>query len=99
MGAAACVADRIFVTSDNPRNEDPRAIIDAIVSGVPERQRDKVVVEVDRRRAIHLGCAAANPGDVVVIAGRGHEAMQSIAGREIPFSDAQVARELLEVAR
>ena len=99
MGAAACDADRIFVTSDNPRNEDPRAIIDAIVSGVPERQRDKVVVEVDRRRAIHLGCAAANPGDVVVIAGRGHEAMQSIAGREIPFSDAQVARELLEVAR
>ena len=99
MGAAACGADRVIVTSDNPRSEDPQSIIDAIVSGVPPQERGKVVVEVDRRRAIDRACSDAKPGDVVVIAGRGHETMQSVAGREIPFSDALVARELLAAAR
>jgi UDP-N-acetylmuramoyl-L-alanyl-D-glutamate--2,6-diaminopimelate ligase len=99
MGAAACAADRVIVTSDNSRSEDPQAIVDAIVAGVPAPERGKVVVEVDRRRAIKLACAEAVAGDVVVIAGRGHETVQSIGGREYPFSDALVARELLEAAR
>jgi UDP-N-acetylmuramoyl-L-alanyl-D-glutamate--2,6-diaminopimelate ligase len=99
MGAAACAADRVIVTSDNSRSEDPQAIVDAIVAGVPAPERGKVVVEIDRRRAIKVACAEAVAGDVVVIAGRGHETVQSIGGREYPFSDALVARELLEAAR
>jgi UDP-N-acetylmuramoyl-L-alanyl-D-glutamate--2,6-diaminopimelate ligase len=99
MGAAACAADRVIVTSDNSRSEDPQAIVDAIVAGVPAPERGKVVVEIDRRRAIKVACAEAVAGDVVVIAGRGHETVQSIGGREYPFSDAFVARELLEAAR
>ncbi len=99
MGAAACGADRVIVTSDNPRSENPRAIIDAIISGVPAQEQGKVLVEVDRRLAIDRACSDAKPGDVVVIAGRGHETMQSIAGRDIPFSDALVAREVLAAAR
>ena len=99
MGAAACAADSVVVTSDNPRLENPQTIIEAIVAGVPSDERSKLVVEVDRRRAIDLACRTARPGDVVVIAGRGHETMQSIGGREIPFNDADVAREVLGLAR
>lgn len=99
MGAASCLADAVVVTSDNPRNENPQAIVDAIVSGVPADERRKVTVEVDRRRAIEHACANAEPGDVVVIAGRGHETMQSIAGTDVPFNDADVARSVLGVAR
>ena len=95
MGAAAISADSVIVTSDNPRHEDPRAIIDAIVAGVAPTHLHKVAVEVDRRQAIAMACAQAGSGDVVIIAGRGHETVQSIAGRDIAFSDAQVARELL----
>ena len=99
MGAASCLADAVVVTSDNPRNENPQAIVDAIVSGVPADERRKLTVEVDRRRAIEHACANAEPGDVVVIAGRGHETMQSVAGKDVPFNDADVARSVLGVAR
>ncbi|MFM8906506.1 MAG: glutamate ligase domain-containing protein, partial [Actinomycetota bacterium] len=95
MGAAACGADAILVTSDNPRHEDPQSIIAAIVRGIPADERRKLRTEVDRRRAIELACNEAVSGDVVIIAGRGHETVQSVAGREIPFSDAEVARALL----
>ena len=95
MGAAATSADSVIVTSDNPRHEDPQAIIDAIIAGVAPTQRHKVAVEVDRRQAIAMACAEAHSGDVVIIAGRGHETVQTIAGRDIAFSDAQVACELL----
>lgn len=97
MGAAACRADVVIVTSDNPRHEDPNAIIDAIMGGVPHADRARFVVEVDRRRAIQMACAQASAGDVVVIAGRGHETSQSVMGEEIPFNDAEVARSMLEV--
>ena len=95
MGKAACSADRVVVTSDNPRGEDPDAIIQAIVAGIPQPMRDKVTVESDRRRAIEFACANASAGDIVIIAGRGHESTQSIGGREIPFSDAEVARDVM----
>jgi len=99
MGAAACGADTIIVTSDNPRHEDPQSIIAAIVRGIPADERRKLRTEVDRRRAIELACNDAASGDVVIIAGRGHETVQSVAGREIPFSDAEVARALLRGSR
>lgn len=97
MGAAATAADNIIVTSDNPRYESPEAIIDAIVAGIPSADRAKTIVEVDRRHAISRAIADARRGDVVIIAGRGHETMQSVGGSEVPFDDAVVARELLGV--
>lgn len=100
MGAvAAQFGDFIVVTSDNPRTEDPLTIIDAIRAGVPDDYRGDVVLEPDRRRAIAVAFGAARPGDVVVIAGKGHEATQSIGGRVVPFDDRVVARELLGVPR
>ena len=99
MGVASCLADAVFVTSDNPRHENPQGIVDAIVTGVPADERHKLTVEVDRRRAIELACANAARGDVVVIAGRGHETVQSIAGTDVPFNDAEVARSVLGAAR
>jgi UDP-N-acetylmuramoyl-L-alanyl-D-glutamate--2,6-diaminopimelate ligase len=86
------LADRVVVTSDNPRNEQPEAIIDQIVGGAgPDAER-----EVDRRRAIALAARTAEPGDVVVIAGKGHEQGQEFEnGRKEPFDDVTVAREVL----
>ncbi|MFZ0031524.1 MAG: UDP-N-acetylmuramoyl-L-alanyl-D-glutamate--2,6-diaminopimelate ligase [Candidatus Cybelea sp.] len=93
MGAVAAVfADRLYVTSDNPRNEDPQAIADAIVAGIGDRDR---IVELDRRRAIERAIAQARDGDVVLIAGKGHETYQIVGDRVLPFDDAAVAREAL----
>jgi UDP-N-acetylmuramoyl-L-alanyl-D-glutamate--2,6-diaminopimelate ligase len=96
MGSAAVAgADRVIVTSDNPRDEDPLSIIDAIVDGVAERDRARIVVEPDRRVAIGLALAGAHRGDVVVIAGKGHETTQTIGGAVHDFDDRVVARELM----
>ena len=86
------IADRVVVTSDNPRSEDPEEIINEILAGTG----DGVESEVDRRAAIAEAIAGAAPGDVVVIAGKGHEQGQEFAGgRKIPFDDRTVAREIL----
>jgi UDP-N-acetylmuramoyl-L-alanyl-D-glutamate--2,6-diaminopimelate ligase len=96
MGAAASGnADVVVVTSDNPRHEDPTAIIAAAVSGVDRSQVGELHVEVDRRRAIELALGAARHGDIVVIAGKGHEATQTIGDTAHPFDDRTVARELI----
>ncbi|MEA2179877.1 MAG: UDP-N-acetylmuramoyl-L-alanyl-D-glutamate--2,6-diaminopimelate ligase [Solirubrobacteraceae bacterium] len=90
---AGRLADEVVVTSDNPRSEDPDAIIAEIVRGVG---RDDVVVEPDRRAAIELAVTRARAGDVVVVAGKGHEQGQEFAGGEkVPFDDVAVAREAL----
>jgi UDP-N-acetylmuramoyl-L-alanyl-D-glutamate--2,6-diaminopimelate ligase len=92
---AAKLADRVIVTSDNPRSEDPEAIIDAILAGTGQA----VEHNVDRRAAIGLAIAGAGSGDVVVIAGKGHEQGQELeGGRKLPFDDASVAREVLRGA-
>jgi UDP-N-acetylmuramoyl-L-alanyl-D-glutamate--2,6-diaminopimelate ligase len=93
MGDAATrLADRVLVTSDNPRSEEPDAIIDAIMEGASEGAER----EVDRRRAIAMAIESAEPGDVVVIAGKGHEQGQEFEdGRKEPFDDVEVAREAL----
>jgi UDP-N-acetylmuramoyl-L-alanyl-D-glutamate--2,6-diaminopimelate ligase len=93
MGAvAARLADRVYVTSDNPRTEPPRAIADAIVAGIGAHDR---VVELDRRRAIERAIAESQVGDVVLIAGKGHEAYQIVGDRILPFDDAAIARTAL----
>ena len=96
--AAAELSDVPVLTSDNPRSEDPRSIIAQALEGVPEADRDRVVVEADRRFAIGEAFARAKPGDLVVIAGKGHEQGQEFEnGRKVPFDDRDVAR--AELAR
>ncbi len=88
--AAVALADRVIVTSDNPRGEDPLAIIEEILAGAPG-----VDVEPDRAAAIDQAIELAAEGDVVLIAGKGHEQGQELADRKIPFDDREVAREAL----
>ncbi len=92
---AAELADVAIVTSDNPRSEDPLAIIEEIAAGMPSEPE----IEPDRRRAIERAVELAAPGDVVVIAGKGHERGQEIAGRMLPFDDREVAGEALRALR
>ncbi len=92
--AATSLADLTVLTSDNPRSEDPVAIVGEIVPGA-RAGGGAFVVEVDRRAAIRLALAEARPGDVVLIAGKGHESGQELADRTIPFDDRVVAREEL----
>jgi len=91
MGAAAADADIAVFTNDNPRSEDPLAILDAMLAGVPAGAH--VVVEPDRRSAIHQAVGFATAGDVIVVAGKGHEQGQEIAGQVIAFDDRVVVRE------
>jgi UDP-N-acetylmuramoyl-L-alanyl-D-glutamate--2,6-diaminopimelate ligase len=92
MGRVASeLADVAIVTSDNPRSEDPLAIIDEILAGMDRAHE----VEPDRRRAIERAIELAEPGDAVVIAGKGNERGQEIGGRVLPFDDREVAGEAL----
>lgn len=88
---ATTMADLAFLTSDNPRSEDPLAILAEVEAGCTGDPR----TVPDRREAIAAAIAEARPGDVVLIAGKGHEAVQILADRTVPFDDRQVARELL----
>ena len=100
MGAVASrLADHVVITSDNPRSEDPLEIINATMEGVPSDYRGRVVMEPDRRRAIEIAVRRARSGDVVLIAGKGHEMTQTIGDRVLEFDDRAVARELLEALR
>ncbi|HEY9071164.1 MAG TPA: UDP-N-acetylmuramoyl-L-alanyl-D-glutamate--2,6-diaminopimelate ligase [Candidatus Ozemobacteraceae bacterium] len=99
---SATLADITVVTSDNPRKEKPEEIISQIVAGieaVPADKRREVHVEVDRRKAIAMAIELAKPGDVLLIAGKGHETGQTFADRTLPFDDRLVAKELLEGAK
>ena len=90
--AAAELADVAIVTTDNPRSEDPLGIIDEIVRGAGR----ELEVEPDRRAAITRAVGLARAGDVVVVAGKGHEQGQEVGGTVLPFDDRDVAREALE---
>jgi UDP-N-acetylmuramoyl-L-alanyl-D-glutamate--2,6-diaminopimelate ligase len=96
MGRIASeLADVPILTSDNPRSEDPAAIAEAVLAGMS----GEAEVELDRRAAITRAIELAEPGDVVVIAGKGHERGQEIAGRMVPFDDREVASEALRALR
>jgi UDP-N-acetylmuramoyl-L-alanyl-D-glutamate--2,6-diaminopimelate ligase len=91
MGLAAGEgSDFVVATSDNPRSEDPRAILAEIEPGL-KASNVRYTIEPDRTTAIHLALAEAKPHDIVLIAGKGHEKEQILADRTIPFDDAQVA--------
>lgn len=94
-GIGAKLADVVVVTSDNPRTEDPMAIITEVLTGIPEADRSRVTVQPDRYEAIREAIECARAGDMVVIAGKGHEDYQIFADRTIHFDDREVAREVL----
>ena len=99
------LSDTAYLTSDNPRDEDPAAIIADVIAGVDRSPRGSphgdrgvgpgFVVEPERHVAIRRALDSAGPGDVVVIAGKGHETYQEIAGKRVPFDDANEARRAL----
>ncbi|WP_150242496.1 UDP-N-acetylmuramoyl-L-alanyl-D-glutamate--2,6-diaminopimelate ligase [Nocardiopsis quinghaiensis] len=97
--AAARLADQLIITNDNPRTEDPLTIATSMLEGVakvPEDQRARVTVEFDRAEAIRLAVERTQPGDVVVVAGKGHETGQYVKGEILPFDDREVLRAMIE---
>jgi UDP-N-acetylmuramoyl-L-alanyl-D-glutamate--2,6-diaminopimelate ligase len=103
MGAVASrLSDVVVITSDNPRTEDPVRIMEEIKRGVPpasERDEKKTYSVVDRKEAIEFAIRKAQPGDLVLLAGKGHEKTQTIGSQELPFDEAAIAREALERRR
>jgi UDP-N-acetylmuramoyl-L-alanyl-D-glutamate--2,6-diaminopimelate ligase len=95
---AAAGSDLVVVTSDNPRSEDPIAIINEVLVGVRENPAESIV-EPDRAAAIELAIRAARPGDIVLLAGKGHEKVQVLRDRTIPFDDVAVAENVLKELR
>ena len=99
MGKVASdLADVVFITSDNPRLEDASVIAKQIESGCNPTVKKSIYVILERRDAIAQAFSVARSGDIVVIAGKGHESTQTIGANEIEFNDVAVSRELLKVA-
>jgi len=97
MAKIACeLSDKVILTSDNPRSEDPMEIIRQMQSGVPPQHYRKVLAIVDRREAIRTACSLAVPGDLILVAGKGHEKYQEEGGRRTPFDDLQVLQETFD---
>lgn len=94
-GIASQLADVVVITSDNPRNEKPEDIINDIVKGISQSPKAKVIQEPDRARAITSAILMAKHGDIVVLAGKGHESTQEVNGVQTPFSDIDKARDAL----
>ena len=93
--AAADHADLVFVTDDNPRSEAPQAIIQDMQAGMTPRQQQQALVIIDRAEAIKTACQLAQPNDVVLIAGKGHETYQEIQGKRYPFDDREVLKNII----
>ena len=91
---AAKASSRVILTSDNPRNEDPQDIINDMLAGLSDEQKKKTITIVDRKEAIRTACAFAQKGDVVVVAGKGHENYQEIQGVKHHFDDKEVINEI-----
>jgi UDP-N-acetylmuramoyl-L-alanyl-D-glutamate--2,6-diaminopimelate ligase len=98
MAKIACeLSDKVILTSDNPRSEVPETIIAEMQKGVEVLYYKKTISIVDRKEAIKTACSMAKPGDVILVAGKGHEKYQEIKGVKYPFDDMQVLRENLEI--
>lgn len=91
-------SDRVIITSDNPRNEDPQDIINDMLAGLTPEQRRSVITIVDRREAIRTACMMASTGDVILVAGKGHEDYQIIQGVKHHFDDHEVIRECFGIS-
>ncbi len=93
---ASAMSDKLILTSDNPRTEDPQTIISEMESGVGPQHFKKTISIVDRKQAIKTACQLANPNDIILIAGKGHETYQEIQGIRYDFDDMEIVKELLE---
>jgi UDP-N-acetylmuramoyl-L-alanyl-D-glutamate--2,6-diaminopimelate ligase len=97
MGAIASdLSDKVILTSDNPRNEDPEVIINEMEQGVAAQNYKKTMSITDRKQAIKTACQLAQPNDIILIAGKGHETYQEIGGVRHDFDDMKMVKELLE---
>lgn len=92
---AGSLSSRVILTSDNPRSEDPDKIISQMKEGVGATDYKKLLVITDRRQAIHAACAMAREGDIILVAGKGHEKYQEIQGVKHPFDDKEILNEIL----
>jgi len=90
-------SDKVILTSDNPRSEDPEAILDEMFAGIPKSGQRKVMRIVDRKEAIRTACNLAGPQDIILVAGKGHETYQEIKGVKYPFDDKEILIEMLNV--
>jgi UDP-N-acetylmuramoyl-L-alanyl-D-glutamate--2,6-diaminopimelate ligase len=91
MAEVACKAsDKVILTSDNPRDEDPRSILLDMKEGVPAIHKRKTLTIIDREEAIRTAIHLAEPGDIILIAGKGHETYQEVRGEKHPFDDKQI---------
>lgn len=98
MAQIACEeSDKVILTSDNPRSEDPESIIHEMQKGVSKTQQKKVLSITDRREAIKTACSLASTGDIILVAGKGHEKYQEIKGVKHPFDDVEILSQSLEM--
>ena len=98
MSLVACkYSDTVIITSDNPRSEDPKSIINDMIKGLSFHHKRKVKVIVDRKEAIRAACELATKNDIVLVAGKGHEKFQEIQGAKIPFEDWNEIKKILNL--
>jgi len=94
---ASDLSNKVIFTSDNPRFEEPASILEDIEAGVEPQNKMKTVVVEDRKQAIKLACQQATAGDIILIAGKGHETYQEIKGVRSHFNDLEIVKEFLEL--
>ena len=98
MAKVACeFSDKVILTSDNPRNENASDIIKQMEKGVNAMSQRKTLSIVDRKEAIKTACSLADHGDIILVAGKGHEKYQEINGEKLPFNDVQVLEDTLKM--
>jgi len=95
---AAEKSNRVILTSDNPRSEEPEAIISEMLQGIDVNMTRKTISIVNRREAIKTACAFALPGDIILIAGKGHEKYQEVKGIRHHFDDKEILNEFLTIS-
>ncbi|NNK70580.1 MAG: UDP-N-acetylmuramoyl-L-alanyl-D-glutamate--2,6-diaminopimelate ligase, partial [Flavobacteriaceae bacterium] len=93
---ASTLSNKVIFTSDNPRTESPEAIIEDMEAGVEPQYFNKTLAIVDRKQAIRTACQLAQPNDIILVAGKGHENYQEIDGKRIDFDDFKIVDELLK---
>ena len=89
-------SDKVIITSDNPRFEKPQDIIDDMLAGIDKKDMQKVITIVDRKEAIRTACMFAQKGDVILVAGKGHENYQEIEGIKHHFDDKEILQDIFE---
>ena len=93
--SAVTNSDKVVITSDNPRNEEPMDIINDMLAGLTDEEQRNVIVNADREQAIKTACTMAKKGDIILVAGKGHEDYQDIKGVKHHFDDHEVIRKYL----